>query len=235
MKKIFNIFVLVCVFASLFLIGCAVKKQDTTLKPVTIETPDVEQHIKENPVVEKENETIPVSHEDIKKSMKDAKQFCGDNVCENMESFYPTEKLVCDVMKCTINNVYTENSYICPGDCGLQCNESVNIGLTPGSCKFSGGDLVVNIKNSGRDKISGLLFYIASSREGDIKTQIGYGTSEIEIDAGTTKEVSIEISNWKEKFGTVHHVQIVPRQKVDGQIKECSNKKVYLPLTSCRP
>ncbi len=230
MKNTRVIFVLICIFASLLSAGCAVKKEDTTLKPVTIETPDVEPQ----QTAQTQQQTSTQEKPKEQPKLEGAKQFCGDNVCENVESLYPSEKLICDVMKCTIKNVYTENSYICPGDCGFKCDESVNIGLTPGSCKFSGENLVVNIKNSGRDKISGLLFYIASSREGDIKTQIGYGKSDVEFDAGTTKEISIEISDWKEKFGTVHHVQIVPRQNVDGQVKECSNKKIYLPLTSCR-
>jgi len=230
MKKI-SLFVLMMIFASLVFAGCTVKTQDTTMNPVTIETPDVEQQQAAEQTQEQTQEQIQAKE---KFNLEGAKQFCGDNVCENVEALYPSEKLMCDVMKCTINKMYTENSYICPGDCGLKCDESVNIGFAPGSCKITEEGITVNVKNSGRGNITGLLFYIASSREGDVTTQIGYGTSDAEIESGVTKEIRISLSEWKEKFGTVHHVQVVPRQNVDGQVKECSNKKVYIPLTSCR-
>ena len=224
-----SLFVLIMIFASLVFAGCTVKTQDTTMDPVTIETPDVDQQQATEQV-----QTQEQTQTKEQTKLEGAKQFCGDNVCENIESLYPSDELVCDVMKCSIGKMYTENSYICPGDCGLKCDESVNIGFAPGSCKITEDGINVNVKNSGRGNITGLLFYIASSREGDVTTQIGYDTSDASIESGVTKEIRISLTEWKEKFGTVHHVQIVPRQNVDGQIKECSNKKVYIPLTSCR-
>ncbi len=202
------------------------------------------------PSVPTESQTgdgTPSAKEQLKNTGSASNGFCGDNVCQNVEHQYPNDQLTCSVVGCTIAGQYTENNYNCPGDCGTTCTTDTVIGLKPGTCKvLSNGDVEFTIVNSGYKTIDGFFFYIAEkSITGQGK--VGYASSEKGLDskqsgtnlkydgsAKTSGTYTVDISTWKEKFGSVDHIEIMPRVVDGGQTKECSNQKVLLPLRNCQ-
>lgn len=189
----------------------------------------------------------PSVKEQLENTQATSEGFCGDNICQNVEHQYPNDKLTCSYQDCTIAGKYTENNYNCPGDCGTTCTTDTVIGVKPGSCKtLSNGDIEFTIVNSGYKTIDGFFFYVAEKSVA-VQGQIGYDSSEKGIDSkqsgtntdydtsmSTSGTYTVDISKWKEQFGSVDHIEIMPRVVDGGQTKECSNQKNLLPLRSCQ-
>jgi hypothetical protein len=192
-------------------------------------------------------ETTPSGTQTLENVKEVSEGYCGDNICQNVEKQYADSKVECVFQDCTIAGHYTEDNYNCPGDCGATCGPTTTIGIKAGTCKMlPTGDIQVTIVNSGYNKIDGFLFYVAEMPIG-VNGQVGFDTSEKGLDTKqattnieynvllrTSGEYTIDVAKWKEKFGKVDHVEIMPRVLVDGQTKECANQKVLLPLSSCK-
>lgn len=218
--------------------GCT-KKQPTVQQPTAPTAPS-----QPTPAG---SETTPAAKEQLTNAKATSEGFCGDNVCQNVEHQYPNDKLVCVYQSCTVAGQYTENNYNCPGDCGTTCTEDTTIGVKPGSCKtLSNGDIEFTIVNSGYKTIDGFFFYVAE-KSVSLEGQVGYDSSEKGLDSKqgdtnleysgalrTSGTYTVDISSWKEKFGNVDHIEIMPRVVADGQTKECSNQKNLLPLRNCQ-
>jgi hypothetical protein len=173
--------------------------------------------------------------EQLNNAKETGSSICGDGICQNVEHLYPDAGVVCSINDCTISGQYTENNYNCPKDCGTKCSINAVIGFNPANvCALQpNGDIQLTIKNSGKGKIDGFLFYISQSPVG-AEGKIDITTSEKGIDVGESGVYTLDISKWKQEFGSVDHVQIMPRIIENGQTKECSNQKNLIPLRVCK-
>lgn len=217
--------------------GCTKSAQPTAQQPTAPSAPTQPTA----PSAPTQTET-PAAKEQLTNAQATSEGFCGDGICQNVEHQYPNDKVICE-QTCTIAGQYTENNFKCPGDCGTTCTVDTTIGFKPGTCKtLSNGDIEFTIVNSGYKKIDGFFFYIAEK-----SGQVGYDSSEKGLDskqeagntnydtaARTSGTYTVDISTWKEKFGNVDYIEIMPRVVDGGQTKECSNKKILLPLSSCQ-
>ncbi len=220
MRHMIGLLVLIVLVVSIS--GC--KKQAPAVPTAPVETPKVTEPAKE----------IPKAKEQLKNVQETSTGFCGDNICQNVENQYPDSKVVCGVTGCTINGKYTENNYNCPRDCGTTCTENTVIGFKPPACKLlSNGDIQLSITNSGRDTINGFLFYVSEKPVAEAG-RVGYSTSEKDLAKGETGVYTVDVAKWKEQFGSINMIQVMPRIIENGQTKECSNQKNIVPMSSCK-
>jgi hypothetical protein len=158
--------------------------------------------------------------------------YCGDGVCQNLENKYPDSKVICDriTRTCKVNNEATENNYVCERDCGVKCDEKVQLGFKPNGCQYTvDKDIEVTLINTGKGDIEGgFIFYITSSTD-----EVEIQTTTEELKQGTEKPYVVKISKYLEEFGSIKSVQIMPRIIKDNIVRDCSNKKLSIHLNSC--
>ncbi len=199
------------------MIGCTTKIE----APSIIKTP----HQKEEII----QETIITPQQEITTSSVIGEGYCGDDICQNLETQFPNKKVVCDriTRTCTINNKQTENNYVCERDCGIKCDEKVQLGFKPNGCQYTiNKDIEVTLINTGKGDINGGFIYFITGANDEVEVQT------------TTKELkqnseSPYIINIPEELKPIKSIQIMPRVIKSNIVRDCSNKKLSLHLNSC--
>jgi hypothetical protein len=202
------------------------------------EGPEGEEVVTPEEGEEEEVEEVPTEQEEIISGTPSAGEgefeggYCGDEVCANAEAKYPGEDVKCDISanRCTVGGAYTENAFICPSDCGIDCAEDITLGYRPGTCVITTeGDAELEIVSSGHGDVDGGLIFFVQAETGEV----GFDSSTQVLKSGDTYKFTVEISDWEGMYGDLKQIQVLPRIVEDGETKACSNKKLSLPITSC--
>ena len=172
-----------------------------------------------------------VSDKDVVSNLEETSAgYCGDGVCQNIEGLYEdSEMLTCTQFECNIDGKRTENNFICPGDCGHKCDETISLGYQ--GCEVTGdGDVILTIKSSGRGDVDGgLLFYINADNG-----ETGFDVSKEPLASGDEKEYKVEVSDWEDKFGSIKKIIALPRTLQDDETKACVNQRIAYTMRNCK-